>query len=189
MVRGRALLVFLPLLVIGSEAGHALLGFLAPRSYQGAELFEGGSAGQRLLPYAIALAVALIVAGLLAAPERGRHPHRLRLGLAALPLVVFTVQEQVEYLIGRGHVAWGLPAHAAFAIGLALQFPFSLLAYLLGRMLFVLADAVALRLGAGRARLDLRPLAPSVSGASRSRRGRPSRDARFTRGPPQPISV
>jgi len=183
--------VLLPLLALGSEAAHAILGIFAPPGFQGAELAEFSGEGARQLPLVVAVAAALVVGGLLAAPSGRRSPRASRFVVAALPLVAFTVQEHVEYALGHGHVAWALGLRPAFALGLALQLPFALLAYILAGLLLVLADAVATRLvvAAGRPRLDLHPVLAAAPGATRPRRARPSGDARFNRGPPQPMFV
>jgi hypothetical protein len=182
--------VLLPLLAIGSEAAHALLGLVAPPGYLGAELFDGRVGTQAFLPLLLSLAVVVVVAGLVTASADSRNLHTSRFLIAALPLVAFTIQEYVEYAIGHGAVSWTVAAHPAFAYGLALQLPFAVIAFLAARLVLVLADAVsALFAPPRRARLDFHPVLATGPGAIRPRRGRPSGDARFNRGPPQPITV
>jgi hypothetical protein len=188
--RGRIWLVVLPLLAVGSEAAHELLGLFAPTSYEGAELFAPGANARALLPLLIGVAALLVLGGLVMSRAGHRRPRLSRKAFAALPLVVFAVQEHVEYAIGHGGVDWTLVAHPAFVLGLALQFPFAVVAYLVSRLLFLLAEVVAARLVARRpVRLDFRPFHACALGAPRSRRGRPSGDARFNRGPPRPMLV
>jgi hypothetical protein len=183
-------LVILPLLAIGSEAAHALLGLVAPQGYQGAELFEGPFGTGTLLPLFLSLAVVVVVAGLVTASADSRSLHTSRFLIAALPLVAFTIQEYVEYAIGHDAVSWTVAAHPAFAYGLVLQLPFAVIAFLAARLVLVLADAVsAFFAPPRRARLDFHPVLATGPGATSPRRGRPSGDARFNRGPPQPITV
>jgi hypothetical protein len=178
------------LLAVGSKAAHELLGLFAPQSYQGAELFAAGTDGRALLPLLIGIVAVLVLGGLVMSRAGQRRPRLSRKAFTALPLVALAVQEHVEYAIGHGGVDWTLATHPAFVLGLALQFPFAVAAYLVARLLFLLADVVAGRLVAPRpVRLDLRPLHACALGALRSRRGRPSGDARFNRGPPRPIFV
>jgi len=183
-------LIILPLLAIGSEAAHALLGLVAPRGYLGAELFDGPFGTGTLLPLVLSLAVVVAVAGLVTASADSRTLHTSRFLIAALPLVAFTIQEYVEYAIGHGAMSWTVAAHPAFAYGLALQLPFAVIAYLAARLVLVLGVAVStLFTPPGRARLDFHPVLANGPGATSPRRGRPSGDARFNRGPPQPITV
>jgi len=182
--------VILPLLAIGSEAAHSLLGFVAPSSYQGAELFEGPFGTETLLPLLLSLALVTVVGGIVAGSARGRSLRASRSLIAALPLVAFAIQENVEYAIGHGGVASSLVTQPAFWIGLALQLPFALVAYLAARLLLVLADVVSARLAVPRRiRLDFHPVLADGTAATRPRRGRPSGDARFNRGPPRPMTL
>jgi len=185
VVRGRIWFVVLPLLFAGSELAHAVLGRFAPESYQGAELFERSGTGQELLPVLAAVGGALVVAGLATRAVSG-NLRAVRRVLAVLPLVVFTIQEHVEYLLGHGHVSWTLVARPAFALGLGLQLPFALAAYVAARLLIGLASAIARRCGsravAGRRGVPI-PLVPV--GVASPKLGRLPGDARFIRGPPR----
>ncbi len=190
MLRGRIWLVVLPLLAICSEGAHSLLGIFAPGGYQGAELFGGSFGKEALLPLLLALAVVMLVGGLVAASADGRSRRASCTAIAALPLVAFAIQEHVEYAIGHGGMSWTLAAHPAFALGLALQLPFAVAAYVAARLLLVLAKVVAVRLSAPqRLRIEIRLFSAPAPGETRPRRGRPLRDARFNRGPPRPILV
>ncbi len=190
VVRGRVWLVVLPLLAIGGEGAHSLLGIFAPAGYQGAELFGGSFGDRTLLPLLLALAAVMLLGGLFAASAEGRSLRVSRTMVAVLPLVAFAIQEHVEYAIGHGGMSWTVAAHPTFALGLALQLPFAVVACFAARCLLVLADAVVTRRAAPRGkRLDFRPLSAPTSGTTRPRGGRPSGDARFNRGPPPPISV
>jgi hypothetical protein len=183
-------LVVLPLLAVGSEAAHALVGLFAPTGYEGAELFGASGAGRKLLPLLLVLAVVVVGRGLATASSRTRRPRAFRIVIAALPLVLFAVQEHVEYAVGHDQMGWTLVTRPIFWLGLALQLPFALLAYLAARLLLALADVVATRLVlVRRPKLDLRRVRTSAAGAGRPHGGRPFGDARFNRGPPLPIAV
>jgi hypothetical protein len=183
-------LVILPLLAIGSEAAHSLVGLVAPSGYLGSELFGGSFGTETLLPLLLSLALVTVAGGLVAGSARGRSLRTSRALIAALPLAAFAMQENVEYAIGHGGLTWGVVTQPAFWIGLALQLPFAVAAYLAARLLLVLAEAVSARLAAPRrVRLDFHPILADGTGATRPRRGRPSGDARFNRGPPRPITA
>lgn len=185
MKRGRIWLVVLPLLIVGSELAHSVLGRLAPASYQGAELFDR-TVGRSLLPPLLSLAAALVIGGLAIRAGTGRGCRISRRVIAGLPLVVFAIQEHLEYALGHGHLSLTLAAHPAFAIGLALQLPFAVAAYLAARLLLVLAAAIAERPSPRRRlRGELRPLQPAPAGFEGPRPGRLPGDARLNRGPPQ----
>jgi hypothetical protein len=185
VVRGRGWLVVLPLLAVGSEAAHALVGVFAPADYRGAELFGASGGGPALVPLLLVLAAAVVGFGLVTASNRARHLRAFRVAIAALPLVVFAVQEHIEYAVGNDQMGWTLVTRPAFWLGLALQLPFALLAYLAARLLLAIADVVVARFRApGRPRIDLRPVLAAAARTCRPRRGRPSGDARFNRGPP-----
>ncbi len=189
VARGRIWLVVLPLLIAGSELAHAVLGRFAPAGYQGAELFERSGTGRGLLPLLLALAAALVVGGLATHATGGRSCRVSRRVIAVLPLLVFTVQEHLEYALGHGRLPLTVVAHPAFALGLALQLPFGLAAYLAAKLLLVLAATIA---GRGTehhvpARVALvLPLRAVTAGFGRARL---SGDTRFTRGPPLSISA
>jgi hypothetical protein len=182
-------LVVLPLLAIGGEGAHSLLGIFAPAGYQGAELFGGSFGDRTLLPPLLALAAVMLLGSLVVASVEGRSLRASRTLVATLPLVAFAIQEHVEYAIGHG-LPWAVAVHPMFAVGLALQLPFAFAAYFAARCLLALADAVVTRRAAPCVtRPELRPLLAPTSGTTRPRGGRPSGDARFNRGPPRPISV
>jgi hypothetical protein len=185
VARVRIWLVVLPLLIVGSEAAHIILARLAPAGYQGAELFERSGGGRNLLPLLLSLAGALVVGGLVVHATGQPSCRVSRRVVAGLPLLAFTIQEHLEYALGHGRLSLTLVAHPAFAIGLALQLPFALAAYLAARLLLVLATAIAGRRPESRGpHVRPRPYPPAPNGVESPRLGRLPGDARLNRGPP-----
>ena len=93
-------------------------------------------------------------------------------GVARLPLwlfglvppVGFALQEHLEWLIGRGSVPYAAALGASLVVGVLLQIPFALAAYVAARVLLALAGAIVHGLRT-RPRLRLVPLAPSLQGS------------------------
>jgi hypothetical protein len=186
MRRLRIWLVGLPLLITGSEVAHTVLNRFAPPGYKGAELFERSGFGSSLVPLLVSLVAAVVIGGLAIEATSGRSCRLSRGLFAALPLLVFTIQEHVEYTLGHGHPSWTLVLQRSFAIGLALQLPFAFAAYVAARLLLVLAAAIARRRTATRrVRGQFRPLLPAPTGLESPQRGRLPGDSRLNRGPPQ----
>ena len=189
MPRLRLWLVVVPLAVAGTQAGTAILDTFAGESYEGAELFSSGNASVILLPPAVAFAAALLLGALLLlarAPGAGRAVPLW--SFACLPLVLFAVQEHVEWALGHHDVPVALVFHPMFSVGIAIQLPFALLAYCVARLLVGVASAI----GERRARRAT-PARASLK-APRPAREAPVRTllaaaGRSTRGPPLPISL
>jgi hypothetical protein len=189
--RARFSLVLVPLLLGGTETAHAFVERFAPAEYQGAELFARDSLGRALLPWLAAAAVALGLVALTAevlVRARGRRARSVPLwAAAALPLLVFAVQEHLEYWAGHGRISWTLAWGWPFLAGLALQVPFALAAVFAARLLLGVATAIAVR-GTSRSQY------PKRAAAHRLPRGQalPSVSVhaarRLTRGPPFPSS-
>jgi hypothetical protein len=185
----RLRLVVVPLAVAGTQAGTAILDTFAGESYEGAELFSPGNASSVLLPPAVAFAVALLLGALLLlvrSPAPGRAVPLW--SFACLPLVLFTVQEHVEWALGHHDVPVSLVFHPMFAVGIAIQLPFALLAYCLARLLVGVAAAI------GERRTRRTTPARRPRGVTRPAREAPLRTlvaatGRSTRGPPVPISL
>ena len=85
---------------------------------------------------------------------------------AALPPLAFALQEHLERLIHDGTVV-GVALQPTFMIGLLLQLPFAVAAYLLAKLLLQVADRVGSigggQEGAARPRLMPATLRPSFS--------------------------
>jgi hypothetical protein len=189
MRRLRLWLVLVPLAVAGTQAGTVLLDTFAGKSYEGAELFSRGSASAVLLPPVVACAAALLLGALLSivrAPTAGRA---LPLwAFACLPLVLFAVQEHVEWALGHHDVPLVLVVHPMFAVGIAIQLPFAALSYAVARLLVGAAAAI----GARRSRRPTparRPFRALLPVGEASLRTLFSGSRASTRGPPVPISL
>jgi hypothetical protein len=177
------LLLVLPLLIAASESAQALLDRFTSSAYQGAELLRHAQAGH-LAPELGALGLVLVACGFVGHVASGSRRRSLSAWTFALvPLLLFVVQENVEYGIAHGQLAGTVSTQPAFLLGLALQLPFALAAYLAARLLVGLAATIAERLAA----------APRLAGRLESRRllyrdpprpGRCGLNAGLTRGPP-----
>jgi len=121
-------------------------------------LQETGHGYLTYLPLGLAFATAIVAlalvseARLAAAGSAARTPALW--SFAALAPLVFVCQEHFERLLHDGVFPWGAVAEPTFAIGLALQLPFALLAYLVARLL--------LRAARSMGRLFARPIRAPV---------------------------
>jgi hypothetical protein len=136
-------LVTVPLAVASSQAAHALayrIGGPDART-RAHELAESGHAYLAYMPLAIAAASALVVLALVselraAAARPGRGGARPPLwSFAALAPLLFTCQEHFERLAHDGAFPWSAILEPTFAIGLALQLPLAVAAYLAAGLL------------------------------------------------------
>jgi hypothetical protein len=109
-----------------------------------------------------AICGSLLVLGVLGALadgwRSGRAP-RVPIWLFALvPPVGFSLQENLEWLLGGGGVPYAAALGSSLAVGILLQVPFALAAYVAARALLALAGALAERLRAAP-RLPFAPAA------------------------------
>lgn len=113
----------------------------------------------------IAICVAIgVIALAVSAFERSGRLRRAFVPLwlfAAAPPVGFVLQELVERAAGTGTVAHIGPLDAAFLVGLAVQLPFALAAYISARGLLAAAAALVKRLAAPP-RFRVAPVEPRV---------------------------
>jgi hypothetical protein len=140
-------LLSLPILLLSEAFGHALV----------ARMLDSGGERHRLLLRATvdyleyvhaALALLLVLVG--AAFVRRALASFRRAGprplpgsrLAAVPPLVFLVQEHLERIAQNGDVAWLTAAEPAVLAGVALQIPCGLFALWLVRMLLRAADEI-----------------------------------------------
>jgi hypothetical protein len=180
-------LITLPLALVWCEMGHALANLACGSPTETHELFEGFGRGL-IAPLSALAAVAVLVALATRAAGVWASPHRnvSALPFALLAPLVFVVQEHLELLLEHHHALLGAERAPAFGLGLALQVPFALAAFLIARGLIRLADGVRALIARRRppVRLAPWPLVAAVPqpvrrhallrGASRSGRAPPS---------------
>ena len=144
--RGLAWLLALPLMTVGSLAAHELAYRLVePGAGARADLLGGtGHAYLEATPFLLGTAGAFVAAGLLALARNARRGGRAHAPaawpVALLPVLGFAVQEHAER-IGSDVSPLAAVAEPTFAVGLALQLPFALLALLAARWLGRAAEA------------------------------------------------
>lgn len=187
--RRLAWLVALPLVVAGVWAGHQAAYLLVEPQAHGRDvlLAETGHGYMDQAPLAL---LALGVIGLAALAGQVLRPDLVvRLGalpFALAPPVAFTLQEHLERLVHTGQIPLDAVAEPTFAIGLLMQAPFALVAWLTARLLLRAATAAGLRLW----RLADLPLGAPVVVVLRPRGLRPRRSVLALRGagraPPLP---
>ena len=149
--RGAAWAVAIPLAAIGSQLAHALAYRLAypALGVRAHILAVSGHGYDTWLPFALgvggAVAVGVLVwTGIDAArggPSRPAPP----LLIAALPLLAFTFQELVERWLAVGGLPWWFVEQPTFRIGVLLQIPLGLAAYLAARTLLRAAHGLGRR--------------------------------------------
>jgi hypothetical protein len=153
-----------PLMLGGTEAAHWLAYRLVyPDGWERSQvLAQTGHGYFSLLPLLGGIGGALLVSGLflhgraVAAGGAGRVREVRLVQFAALPPLAFALQEHLERLIHDGTIV-GVALEPTFMLGLLLQLPFAVTAYLLARFLLRVADRVARVLGGrvGRRRRTL----------------------------------
>ncbi len=140
-----------------------------------------GAAAQSVLgflcsaPFLLSAGVLLTLIVAVRAVQTRRGLRRSAWPLAALVPLGFLVHHHFEHLLGNPAAALGVPLGPALLVGLVLQLPFALLAYLIATALLRVADRLVVALAALR---RLRAL-PSVRPQARqSLRGPGSRFSR-----------
>jgi len=183
-----AWLLTVSLAVAGSQVAHVLTyRLVAPNADQRAHLLaDTGHAYMANLPLALALCTVVALLALLG-QARGARAGRTS-GLAAwhfalIAPLVFCCQEHFERLIHDGTFPWDAALQRTFVVGLVLQLPFALAAFLLARLLLRAAAAVTALL-----RRPSRQLLPLLLAAyrpvERDTRGRIAAGGFAPRGPP-----
>ncbi len=153
MRRSLAWLVAVPLMLAGSQFAHMLAYWIVypQASVRLHALVETGHGYMSALPLALGVAgavVALSLAVSVADAARGRGIRPLPpWTFALLPIVGFAMQEYLERWIAWGFMPWFAAAQPTFLIGIALQLPFGVLAYLVARFLSRTAKELGRRLG------------------------------------------
>lgn len=141
MRRLLATLASLGLAVAGSQAAHAATyRLVAPDAHEREHLLaETGHEYLRLAPLGLALVSVVLALALLTEARAARTTvgaSRPRLWLFALVApATFVYQEIFERLLHDGAFPWGAPLEKTFGLGLVLQLPFALAAWLLSRAL------------------------------------------------------
>jgi hypothetical protein len=142
--------VALPLAVLSALAGHSA-GYrvVVPDAHERQHLLEQTGHGYlAYAPAAVGVTLALAVLGFAAIvvaavrQRRDRHVRTPAWLVALLPPLGFVLQEHVERYGRHGVVEWATAAEPAFLVGLALQFPFALVAALVAHALDRLAERV-----------------------------------------------
>jgi hypothetical protein len=181
-----------PVILMGTEAAHALAYRLV---YPEAQvrwrvLAATGHGYLAWAPLLLGLACALVAASLLSevvgAARRSATKGVQPWAFALLPPVSFTLQEFLERWFAVHHAPWWMFEQPTFRVGLLLQLPFAVLAYLTARVLLRAArtagDALAWTL-APRA-LALAPTTLPRPNAATPRRLRALALGWGVRGPP-----
>jgi len=187
-----ARLVSLPLALVVIETGHAIGNALCGSPEGAAEIFEDVESGSELLPLALALALASLLAGVVARATAGRAERDERrtvaLPFAVLPPIGFALLELLEPLVHSGSVPVETFAEPTFLVGLALQLPFALGGYLLARALLRLGDELGELVGRA-ARPVVAPPPPVRKTTPPPQRPRWSRrqGIRLGRAPPEQV--
>jgi hypothetical protein len=161
-------LLALPLMVAGSFGAHALSYGLVS-SPGGATAFDGdahgmaermstGAASYSVVPAGLvaALVVAAFVAWLAERSRGGRRRGASPWLFFTLPLLAFTFQELAERLLGAESAPFRAALEPRFLIGLALQVPFGLVAFLIAHLLIRAVKSVGRLLARTRPLPDLR---------------------------------
>jgi hypothetical protein len=148
-------LLSIPLMLAGTEVAHfASFRIVYPNALERSQaLQQSGHSYSSWLPLLGGIALAVLICSVVL------HARDARNGLgelvaptslgrfAALPPLAFALQEHLEALIHTGSIA-GVTIEPTFLIGLLLQLPFALVAYLLARLLSRAAERVGRALSA-----------------------------------------
>jgi hypothetical protein len=185
-------LISFPLMFAGTELAHALAYRLVypQASVRWRVLVQTGHSYLGWAPVVLGVGAGLVAAGLASAVvdvARRRESRPLPAwAFASLPIAGFVCQEFLERWLMGGGLPWWMFEQPTFRVGVALQLPFALLAYVAARVLLRVGRTVGRTL-VGRslpalvgARPALRPIAsaarrPSVLQRGWSVRGPPLR--------------
>jgi hypothetical protein len=143
-----AWLLSLALMAVGGLFAHMLAYYVVePHNHaRGAMMEQTGHAYLQHWPLCVSVCGVVVALGLLASIGgrlRGGRPLHAPVWLFALvPPVGFTAQEHLERLIHLGTLPGPAVFETTFAIGMLLQLPFALAAFLVARALLALAVAL-----------------------------------------------
>lgn len=185
-------LIAFPLMLAGTECAHALAyRIVYPQaSVRWRVLIETGHSYMGWAPAVLGIGAGIVAAGVASAVAdvvRRRESRPLPAwAFALLPIAGFTTQEFLERWLMGGGVPWWMVEQPTFRVGVALQLPFALLAYLAARVLLRVGHTIGRTL-VGRSlpalvglSLPARPPARVFSRPSALQRGW------SVRGPPLP---
>ncbi len=148
-----AWLLSLALMAVGGVVAHMLAyRFVAPHPYARGRMLESTGHGYlEHLPLCLAICGAVAVFALLASVvtrvRGGRALHAPVWLFALVPPLGFVVQEHLERLLHSGAFPHAAALEPTFAVGLLLQLPFALAAFLAARALLALAVVLVETLG------------------------------------------
>jgi hypothetical protein len=155
MRRGLAWALTLPLVLLGTQAAHALAYDVVYPQAHGRILLATGHGYFTWLPLALALAGAVAFAALCATAAdaaRGRPARALPAWtFALLPPATFVLQELLELSLHTGTFNEQALLAPTFLPGLLLQLPLALVAYVAARLLLKTAERVGRALAKQRA--------------------------------------
>jgi hypothetical protein len=146
----------LSLAVVGSQVAHALAYRIAePSGHERAHLLaETGHVYLRFASAGLGLAAAVVLVALIyefrATTVEGRRARPRFWAFAAVVPATFVCQEHVERLLHDGSFPWAATFETTFIVGLALQLPFAILAYVVARALLRVVRGLAALLGGRR---------------------------------------
>ncbi len=156
-------------MLAGTEVAHfAAYRIVYPNAWERSQaLQQSGHSYFSWLPLLGGIALAVLVSSVFlhGRDARSREArlvgHTSLLRFAALPPLAFALQEHLEALVHFGSIS-GVVAAPTFVIGLLLQLPFALLAYLVARLLATAAE----RAGRALARRPAQPAPPLTESPS-----------------------
>ena len=156
MRRSLTWLVTLPLAFGSAVGGHDLAAHFTPLRTQAhaSALAASGQGHLVWVPYVLGALATFLVVGLVirALEAAAGTPRRggAGLGLAAVPVIVFVLQEHIAQLLTGSYAQLvHVSLEPRFALGLLLQLPCGLLACLIARFLLRAAEELGFRLAAG----------------------------------------
>jgi hypothetical protein len=171
-----AWLLTLPLTAGGLFLAHELsYRAVEPHTHDRAALLEATGHGYfEHVPLAAAFGASLLLVGItltVASAVRRAAAVRLRIWpFAALPPLAFAVQEHSERMVHTGDLSFATALEPTFVLGLLLQAPFALAAFLLARALLAVAVRIAARLASAAPAPTFTILVPRVRRPDLARR-------------------
>jgi hypothetical protein len=149
----------LPLVAAGALSAHVLAYTLVSSDHHSHSSLHAALTQWRVC---VALCLALaVIAGVGYAFDAlgGRDGRAVPVwAFALLPPAGFVIQEQLEHLLEHGALSYTLAVEPVFVLGLLLQIPFGVAAYVVARAVVTVAVTLIRALGRARSRLAATPL-------------------------------